>query len=196
VADAVRGGEINFRRLRGLAADEFVQRGPGAINQEDGAGLGIERFNVAHTVVLLIGPGQLVLLDFAIEVILATCGGDDPDLAVAAHDLAIKVKTRIGRLLKMALAHEPRKILLRLGINGGRIRVGSLGQVNLGLADVEKTQRLALGLAAGLGGGQHVVGQLAKFAGNLGTGTNGSKGFYQGHKATLIKYGFAAAPSR
>ena len=64
------------------------------IDEEHGPGLGIERLDVPHAVVFLVGPRQLVLADDALEVILATGGGHQPGLAVRAHDLAVEIEAR------------------------------------------------------------------------------------------------------
>ena len=69
--------------LGGLLRDERVDapRWP-RYTRNTGPVWAFERLDVAHAVVLLVGPRQLVLLDDALEVILATGGGDQPGLAV------------------------------------------------------------------------------------------------------------------
>ena len=53
-------------------------------------------FDMAQPVVLLVWPGQFVLLDEAAEVLLATGRRHQPDLAVPAHDLAVEIEARPG----------------------------------------------------------------------------------------------------
>ena len=82
VAHAIGRGEVNARRLGRLLGDECIHGRAGPIDEEHRAGLRFERLDVADAVILFIGPRQLVLLDDALEVILATGGGDQPGLAV------------------------------------------------------------------------------------------------------------------
>ena len=49
----------------------------------------------AHAIIFLVGPGELVLLDDPLEILLTTCGSHDPNLRVRAHFLPIKIKRRL-----------------------------------------------------------------------------------------------------
>jgi len=58
----------------------------------------------------LSGRRQLVLFDDAAEIFLATCRGNQPDLAVLSHDLAVKIKARLRVRLQRSVTDELLKI--------------------------------------------------------------------------------------
>ena len=86
-----------------------------------------------------------MLFDDAAQIFLATRRGDQADLLVLSHDLAIEMETRLRILLKRPLRDEPGEILPPFGVNFRRVDVSGGGQVDLGLADMKETQRIARG---------------------------------------------------
>ena len=66
VADTVPGDKINFRCCGRSGADQGIHGLLRFVNQEDGTGLGIQGFDVANPVILLVGAGELVLPDDAV----------------------------------------------------------------------------------------------------------------------------------
>ena len=100
VAHAVGGGEIDLRRVRGPVRDERVELRLRAVGEKNRAGLRVERLDVPHAVVLLVLPGQFVLLDDAAQVFLATGGGDQAGLRVVPHDLAVEVEAGLRVLAR------------------------------------------------------------------------------------------------
>jgi len=146
MSHAVFGREINRRRLRGLLRKKVVEGGLGAVSEEYRAGLGIQRFDVTDAVLLLCHACQLVLFDEVPQVVLATGDGHETDLAVRAHDLAIKVERRSAVLLEPSLGDKAKKIRPALGINGRVKRVRGGWQFDFGLADAEKAEGIACGL--------------------------------------------------
>jgi len=121
---AVGGHEVHIRSRSGLPGDKRVQTGRRAIDQEHRTRLGFERLDVAQTVVFLVGPGQLMLLNAAFAIICATCRGDQSRLAMGTHNLAVKVKTRLGILPKRALGDQAPEIFPALDIHFRRARIG------------------------------------------------------------------------
>ena len=181
MADPILGGEIHGRGLGGALGHEGVEGGFGPVGEEHRAGLRIQRLDVAHAVVLLVGPGELMLLDDAVEVFLAARRGDEAHLRVAAHDLAVEVEGRLAVELQRALADEAGEILRALGIDGVRIQVGAGGQVDLRLADVQEAEGISPGHFPGFFRRHDVVGQLADLRGELRLRTEGGKRFDGGH---------------
>ena len=118
MAHAIFAGEIHIGFLGDFLGDKFIQCGDGAIGQEHRAGLRVERFNVAHAVVFLVRAGELVLLDDVLQVFLDARGGDEADLRVTAHDLAVKVEARLRVLLERALSDEFGEVLFTLRVDG------------------------------------------------------------------------------
>ena len=100
---------------------------------------------MADAVVLLVHPCQLVLLDYAREIILAACGGDQTGLAVLAHDLAIEIETGLCVLPKGALGDKPLEILCSPAIDLRRINIGGRRQANFRLADVKEAEGIPPG---------------------------------------------------
>jgi hypothetical protein len=173
---------INIRRFGRLAGHQLVNRPLCAINQKHRAGLRVERLDVANAVVLLVGPGQLVFLDDPVEVILATRGRDQPNLAVPPHDLAVEVETGLRVLPESALGDKSPEILFSLRIDFGRVKVRGGWQIDFRLAHMEETQRVAGSQLAGLVGGHHVVRQFADPDGKFRLRAQRGKRFDSGHE--------------
>src|ERR1051325_7309907 len=112
VTHAVLRGEVHFRFAGGFFRHEFIHLRRRAVGEEHWSSLRVERFNVPHTVVLLVGTRELVLLDDAAQILLAARRGNEADLRVMAHDLTVEVKARLRVLLERALRNEPGEILL------------------------------------------------------------------------------------
>ena len=60
---------------------------------------------MAHTIIFLGGASQLVFLDNALIIFLTTGDSHKSSLNVVAHDLPIKIKTRIGVQNERALIY-------------------------------------------------------------------------------------------
>jgi hypothetical protein len=181
VADAVGGGEVHGGRVLGEAVDVGVDFRIGAVGEEDGAGLGVERFDVADAVVLLVGPGELVFADDAVDVFLATGGGDAADLGMGSHDLPVEVVAGLGVLVDGAVLEEALEVLGALRVNGGRIGVCALREVDLRFAHAEEAEGVAGGDGGGFLGGHDVVGQLANPGGEFGAGQKRGERSERGH---------------
>ena len=143
MAHAIGRGEVNARNLGSLLRDQCVESRVGPVHQEHGSGLSVQRLDVSHAVVLLVGPRQLVLLDDAFEVILATRSGHQPGLAVPAHDLAVKIEMRLRVLPERALGNQPPEVLPSLGIDFRRVSIRRGRQIDLRLADMQEAQGIA-----------------------------------------------------
>ena len=90
VAHAVEFG-IGIRRAGRRRSQDGVDLGRGRVGQQHRAGLGVERVDLAHAVVFLVGAGELVLADAVGVVVRHRSGGHDAGLAVAAHHDAVGV---------------------------------------------------------------------------------------------------------
>ena len=177
VADAVRGDEVAERGLRGLGLDEGVDRGEVLVAEEDLAGVGARLEDVARAVVLLVLARLLVAQDRAGGVVVDRAAGDDGRLRRAAHRLAVEVERR--RLLadEAPVADERRERPLRLRVDRRGVRVGAVGQVDLGAHDVQERERVAGGERAGLVGVDDVVRERGDPRGELGRrGAEGGEG--------------------
>ena len=172
---AVGGGEIRVGRPRGVGRSQIIHELGCAINQEDGAGLRVERFDMAHAVVLLVGVGQFVFFDEAAEIIVATGGGGQAGLAVAAHDLAVEVESGLGVANQGAIGQQPRELFPAPGIDAGVVGVDVFRQVDFRLADAQKAQRVAARQGAGLRRRHDVIRQFADTPGQFGLRAHSGK---------------------
>ena len=119
VADAIGGGEIDGGGLGDFLGHKGVHRRGGAVGEEDGAGLGVQGLDVADAVVFFVGPGELMFFDDVGEIFGAAGGGDEADLGVFAHDLAVEIESGLGILAEGALADKVAEIFEALGVDGG-----------------------------------------------------------------------------
>ena len=182
VAHAVGRSEVHARGLGRLLCDQCVEGRVGPVHEEHGAGLSVQRLDVPHAVVLLIGPRQLVLLDDAFEVVLATRGGDQPGLAVPAHDLAVQIEMRLRVLPQRALRNQPPEILPSLGIDLRRVNIRRRRQINLRLADMEEAQGIAGRDLPRLFGRHDIVRQLTNAGRQRRLGAQCCKRLNDGHE--------------
>ena len=144
---------------------------------------------MTHAVVFLFGPRQFMLLDDAREIFRATGDGHQPDLAVAAHHLPVKIETRPGVLLERAVGDQPSKILFSLRINLRRVSVGAGREVNFRFADVQKAQWIARRQFAGFLRRHHVVRQFANFLREVRPRSQRGERFDRRHKKRVGKIG-------
>ena len=147
----------------------------------DRASLSIEHLDVAHAVVFLVRPGELVLFNGAAQVILATGNSDQTDLDVTAHCLAVQIITRVRILAQRALANKPLKIFFALGIDLRRVRIRGRRKVDFGFAHVQEAKRIACGDLPRLGRRHYIVGQFADLRGKLWSRSQCGKRFDRGH---------------
>ena len=112
-----------------------------------------------------------------LQVFLATRRGDEADLRMFAHDLPVKIKTRLRILLQRAVTDELLKIFPALRIDFRRVRIRARRQINFRFADVQKTERVAGGDFARFVRRHHVVGQFADLRGQFGFGPQRGKRF-------------------
>ena len=82
-------------------ANNHIHFGIGRIGEKHGLDIGVLIPHVNHTVLLLVGTRQLVLLDPAADIIVEMTGGDQPVLRTAVHRLRIDV------VLLLVVLHEP-----------------------------------------------------------------------------------------
>ena len=162
--------------------DEGVDGVVPAVGQEDRARLGAERLDVAHAVVLLVHPGQLVLLDDVVEIVLAGGGGDEPDLDMLSPDLLVDVEIAGHVLGDRPFAEEAIEILLALGVDGVRVEIGPRRQVDLRLADVEERVGVPGGELPGFLRRQDVVGRGGDEMGEILAGTDAPEGLDVDHE--------------
>ncbi len=157
VTEAVLGREVVLGGvvLHPLGHDR-VDLGVIGVCEEYGFDVGFLVAHVDHAVLLLVGAGELVLLDGAREVILEVAAHDQTVLRAAVHGLRIDIIVLFGVLLEPAFRTPLPEVLHGLVVYGLRVLVGNGVEVDLRLDDVE--QRALRGLGFGFGRVQHVVG--------------------------------------
>lgn len=143
--NAVFGGEINFWCRANFAGEQIIEFTDGTIGEEDGARLSIQDFDVAHAVVFLIRAGKFMLLDYAIEVFLATGGGDQPKLGMRIHNLPIKIEGRLVILLEVPVMDHFVEILFPFCIDARVVEIDRGGEVNLRFADMQEAEGISGG---------------------------------------------------
>ena len=93
----------------------------GPVGEEHKPDLGIQNVHVMGTVILFVGPGELVLRDGTGVVLGHRCCREHPHLRVGAHRLTVEV-VRGSRIFdKNALRYKAVEVLARFGV--GRIAV-------------------------------------------------------------------------
>ena len=186
VPNAVQPG-VGVRCARRGGGNEGVDFGRGRVDQQHRTGLGVERVDLAHAVVFLVRTGEFVFADAVGVVIGHARGGDQPGLAVLAHDDAVGVVSCRGVARQHAGVNHRLQVFGGLGVDRGRIRVGTWRQVDLRFGNVQKTPRAARGACPCLLGGQHVVGRSDDIVGASGGGTEGGEGLDQVHAVVRVR---------
>jgi len=92
VSDAVTG-EIVDSFLRGTFPHQGIDGGFRTIGQEDRAGLRLHRLHVTGAVVFLHRPGQFVLANDVVLVLIDADQSDDTGLAVFSQALPVQIET-------------------------------------------------------------------------------------------------------
>ena len=130
MADAIVGGQVGDGGAGcglGKQALGFIAV---RVGKQRRAGLGIERFNLAHAVVFLVRPREFMLADAVAVVMRHRCGDDQPRLRVLAHHQPVGVITRFALADQDTVVDQPAEIFRRLGIHLGRVRIDVFGQVD------------------------------------------------------------------
>jgi hypothetical protein len=185
---AIGRGEIHVRLLRDFLGDEFVQRRLRAIREEHRAGLGIERLDMAHAIVFLIGARELVFFDNPAQIFLAARDRNKPDLGMFTHDLPVQIKTRRGVLPQCALRDECLEIFFAPGVNFWRINIRAGRQIDFRFADVQKAEGIASGHGACLLRRHDIVREFTNTARQFGFRAQSSKRSQSCHKLELRRY--------
>ena len=143
------------------------------IGHHDRAGLGVERLDLAHPVGLLDGRSELVPAHSA--VLVAGDGRDagEPRLPQALPHRAVGIVVRAGVTQHHALGDHAGQVLRRLGVDRVAVGIGALGQVDLGLGDVQEAPRLAARALARLRAREHVIGRREHLPGPCRHGAQG-----------------------
>ena len=161
--------------------------GSGAIDQKDGARLGIQGIDLPYPVVFLHGPGKFVLLD-AIRVIgRHRGGGDQARLDVLAHGQAIDVVTGRRVPLQDALRQHALQVLPRLGIDLRGIGVRIRRQIHLGPGDMEEAPGPPRHHGAGLVGTHHIIGGRGHLRRAARGRAQSGEGLDQGHDGQVSR---------
>ena len=185
VAHAVVGGDVDRRRLRGGARQQGVDHRRRRIGQHDQAGLRLDRLDLTHAVVFLHRRRQLVLADAVLGV-----SGDRGDRREAGLDATLPSQA-VGVVARLVVAHEhalgdhAAKVLARLGVDGVVVGIDGRIEIDLGLRDVQKAPRLALGAIARLRARQHVVRRSENLRRASRRRPQSAKGLYQSQWGSL-----------
>ena len=128
------------------------------VSEEDGLDVSIVDTHVLHAVFLLVGTGELMLLDDAIEVVIHISTHDETILGLTVHGLRIYVVLLLLVLHEPALFLEAGKVLGCLVIYTRVVLVGAHGEIDLGLDDMIERHFVAFGFGTCLVRVEHVVG--------------------------------------
>ena len=170
VADAAVGDHVGLRRAARELREQRVERRRRGIRGEHRPGLRVQRLHVAHPVVLLVRPRELVLAD-AVRVVRRHRRGDrDAGLHEIAESESVDVVRRRCIAHQHARITHAGEVLGALRIDRARERVGARRQVDLGLGDVQKAPRLARGAGTRLVARKDVVGRGGDLGGARGRG--------------------------
>src|ERR687891_688447 len=164
----VFGREVVERGRRAGMPRDRVDLGRGAIGEEHDPGLGAQRDHVARAVVLLVAPGELVLLDQPLLVLVDRVARREPGLLVPAGAEAIEVEARLGIEGQRRRPPQLREAPHRLLVNLVRMDIGAGREIDLGTGDMEEAERVALRLRPGLLGVDDVVRDGRDTGGHLG----------------------------
>ena len=126
------------------------------ISEEYGLDVGVLDADVDHAVLLLVLAGELVLLDFAGEVVVHIGAEHDSVLGTAVHRLGVNIVALLLVLYQPAFLLPFLEVLYSLVVCLLRVLVDDGVEVNLGLGYVEKGFLACLFLS--LLGVEHVVG--------------------------------------
>ena len=161
---------------------ELINRGIVLVGQEHRPGLGAERIDLPHAIVLLVGAGELVLAD-AVCVVIGHAGrSDKARLMVIAHDQPVEVVAGRAVLLQHPFRDHAVEVFLALGVDRRVVGIGASGQIDLGLGDVEEAPGLASGAFAGLVAVEHVIGGRGHLGGFIGKGAQAGEGANERHR--------------
>src|SRR5258706_11347619 len=97
---------------------------------------------MAQAVVLFVGPGQLMFFNDTAQVIIATRSSDQAGLRVAAHNLAVKIVTRLGVSEERTFANQSSEIFFSFRIDFGGVEIDAGRQIDFRLAHMEETVRI------------------------------------------------------
>ena len=136
---------------------------------------------MADPVLLLVGPGVLVLFDDIVVVVVDRGAGDDAGLGPAAHGLGIDIVAGGLVLDEAALADPAVQEVARLPVDAVVIDVDAFGQGGLGPVDREEGPRMVLYIGAGLLPGVDVIGKGGDLRCQAGRGSAGAEGAYICH---------------
>ena len=181
VADTVVGGQIVEGFSLADTGDDLVHLLPVTVGEEDRSGLGIQGVDLAHPVVLLLRPGELVAADPVALVVGHRGDRHQAGLHVLSHLQTVDVVA--GSLLphQDPFLDHPLQVLRPLSVDRRIVGIGSLRQVDLRLGDVQEAPGTAGRAFAGLAGVQHVVGRGHHLGGVFGTGSQPPEGTDQVH---------------
>jgi len=153
-----RGLEVGSTRV-GRPGRGVVDSAVGAMGQHDRARMRAHGLDLAHPVVLLGRPRQLVLADRARCVSRDRCAARDAGLDVVAEGDAVDIERRLHLAPQHAgIEHAPHR-RPGLGVGLVAVRVGAVGEVDLRARDVQERPGSVARHRARLLGAHHVVGR-------------------------------------
>lgn len=195
VSYAVGCGEVVERLAGGVCFDEAFEVVVVFVEEEDGAGVGVEGEDVAGAVVFFGLPCFLVLFDDVVGVVVDVAAGDDADLGEFAgalgglegHGLAVDVDA--GRVVaeEGAVGDEAFEVVLGGLVDGVGVGIGVGREVDVGTDDVEEGEGVALGESGGFVAVDDVVGDGSDAFGGFGCGSEGLERVDSEHVGSLSR---------
>jgi len=128
---AVRSAKVVHRPSSHYVGGQLAYPVLSLIRQKHRLGMSIQRQHVPGAIVLLVGPGLLVLSNHVILVIIYVNAAYHPNLGTSLQDLAIEIEGGLPIADQGALRNEPFERSAGAGINPGVVRIGVLRQIDV-----------------------------------------------------------------
>jgi hypothetical protein len=189
MVDPVVGPEVVDRLACADGPRQPIDRGRRLVGQEHDAGLRPQLDDVPRAIVFLVAARAFVFLDQVPIVLVEREARGDAGLLVSAHSKPIAIHRRLVVLDERRVRAERGEVLPRRLVHLGGIRIGAVGQIDLGSSDVEEAQRIADGEPPGFVGVDDVVRNGRNGGGALARRPQGAKGTDNGHLLILAEDG-------
>ncbi len=182
VGHAVGCREIVFGGGLHDPGDDAVDLLPGSIEQKDEPCLGARRVDVAHPLVFLVHPRQLVFLDPPRFVLGHADAAHDPDLLPRGVLLPVDVETGAVLLVQNALPHETPQVLTGPLEDPGVVIRDLFRDIDLGFFHAQEIQRVVPDDGPPLLPVEDVVGKRGHVTGESLLRPHGPERDHQRHK--------------
>ena len=157
VAESVAVAHEVIDRLALGDGTEQVELAVVAVGQEHRTRIGVGVEHVTQTVLFLVGAGQFVLLDDAVEVVGGRHGAHEAVLFAAVHRLAVDVQAVLLVVRDDALGNHLLEVRTGMGVDLRVVGVDAVVEFQLGTGHAQVGMRQAFRHGLGFGAVHHVV---------------------------------------